>query len=53
VTSDCGHANLCISFHLIFLSLFQHRFVKAVKKMGVGPFIVIIKELKAHVFNAK
>jgi hypothetical protein len=21
--------------------------------MGLGPFIVIIKELKAHVFNAK
>jgi hypothetical protein len=21
--------------------------------MGIGPFIVIIKELKAHVFNAK
>jgi hypothetical protein len=21
--------------------------------MGLGPFVVIIKELKAHVFNAK
>jgi hypothetical protein len=23
------------------------------EKMGLGPFIVIMKELKAHVFNAK